>query len=90
MTCVSPLGVMASEGPSPEISKISVGTSPLQPKQPSETKEASSPPGSSNREPSNSTDVVLFQPEARLNPDVLELIFRHLNFKELLAVELVG
>merc|ERR1712181_21843 len=38
---------------------------------------------------SNSTDVVLFQPEARLNPDVLELIFRHLNFKELLAAELV-
>ena len=34
--------------------------------------------------------VVLFKPEARLNPDVLELIFRHLNFKELLAVELVG
>ena len=33
--------------------------------------------------------VVLFKPEARLNPDVLELIFRHLNFKELLAVELV-
>ena len=36
------------------------------------------------------TGVVLFQPEARLNPDVLELIFRHLNFKELLAAELVG
>jgi len=33
--------------------------------------------------------VVLFKPEARLNPDVLELIFRHLDFKELLAVELV-
>merc|ERR1712156_86482 len=32
---------------------------------------------------------ILFKPEARLNPDVLELIFRHLNFKELLAVELV-
>ena len=36
------------------------------------------------------TAVVLFRPEARLNPDVLELIFRHLNFKELLAAELVG
>jgi len=38
---------------------------------------------------SDSTCVVLFRPEARLNPDVLELIFRHLNFKELLAAELV-
>ena len=87
---MSPLGVMASEGPFPEISKSSVGTSPKRSTQPSEeTKEASPPPCSSNRESSNSTDVVLFQPEARLNPDVLELIFRHLNFKELLAAELV-
>ena len=39
---------------------------------------------------SSTCPVVLFKPEARLNPDVLELIFRHLNFKELLAVELVG
>ena len=38
---------------------------------------------------SDSTCIVLFRPEARLNPDVLELIFRHLNFKELLAAELV-
>ena len=37
----------------------------------------------------DSTCVVLFRPEARPNPDVLELIFRHLNFKELLAAELV-
>jgi len=37
----------------------------------------------------DSTCIVLFRPEARLNPDVLELIFRHLNFKELLAAELV-
>ena len=55
---------------------------------PSKATADDSPP---TRDSSGSTcPVVLFKPEARLNPDVLELIFRHLNFKELLAVELVG
>ena len=76
---MSPFGGMASNPTSAEEKKES-----------SMTKGASSTDDSSKTgETSTSTDVVLFQPEARLNPDVLELIFRHLNFKELLAAELV-
>ena len=79
---------MASKGTSEETKESSAETSSRLSK--TSTKAAScSDDSSERREASNSTGVVLFRPEARLNPDVLELIFRHLNFKELLAAELV-
>ena len=54
---------------------------------PSSTVEASSK--SSKQAEAASTQLVLFQARPELNSDVLELIFRHLEFKDLLAVELV-
>ena len=89
---MSPFGGMASNSTTEERKESSVETKASK----TSRKGASCADDSSEtRDPSetgmisNSTDVVLFRPEARLNPDVLELIFRHLNFKELLAAELV-
>ena len=56
----------------------------------SSSKATADEPSQAGESSGSTCPVVLFKPEARLNPDVLELIFRHLNFKELLAVELVG
>ena len=77
------------------ISTKEESTNPTTPKESTTSPSKATADESSQAEESSSftCPVVLFKPEARLNrlnPDVLELIFRHLNFKELLAVELVG
>ena len=73
---------MASKGTSEETKESSLKTKTSE----ASTKEVAEAEDSSE---TRETGIVLFRPEARLNPDVLELIFRHLNFKELIAAELV-
>jgi len=76
---------MASKGTSEDTKESPVETSTKTSKGVAQEEDSSE----TRETESDSTCIVLFRPEARLNPDVLELIFRHLNFKELLAAELV-